>query len=159
MSFDCLFSIIPNVHNIFKVAFICWLVIDCSSFFINLYPNSSSSLILDDSIALIALIIDAFMISMEIITNYEHLNRGSVNLVDMGATYWPMRLSRRSYHHWWSMGAMTQGYPRYSFTHLGRMEGWIGLTAWGGWEICWYDLHGESNPGCLHGRWFAQHKS
>ena len=30
------------------------------------------------------------------------------------------------------------------------MEGWVGLTVWGDIEICWYDLHVESNPGCKH---------
>ena len=31
------------------------------------------------------------------------------------------------------------------------MEGWVGLAARGGREICWYDLHGESHPGRSHG--------
>ena len=27
------------------------------------------------------------------------------------------------------------------------MEGWVDLAAWGDREICWYDLHQESNLG------------
>ena len=40
---------------------------------------------------------------------------------------------------------------RYSFTDLGRMEGWVGLAAQAYNEICWYDHHGKSNPGRSHG--------
>ena len=40
---------------------------------------------------------------------------------------------------------------RYSFTDLGRMEGWVGLAALEGREICWYNIYGEWNPGRSHG--------
>ena len=43
------------------------------------------------------------------------------------------------------------GIMRYSFTDLARMEGWVGLAVRGGREICWYDLHRESNLGRSQG--------
>ena len=47
---------------------------------------------------------------------------------------------------------VSSGIIWYSFTDLGRMEGWVGLAAPVGREICWYDLQGESSPNRLHGR-------
>ena len=60
------------------------------------------------------------------LTNYAHLNRGSVNLVDIVRPIDPV-LSRRSYHQWWSMGATLivddpELAPVLSGTHLPTSE-------------------------------------
>ena len=47
---------------------------------------------------------------------------------------------------------VSPGIIRYSFTDLGRMEGWVVLAVQGGREIWWYNLHRDSNPGRRHGR-------
>ena len=81
------------------------------------------------------------------------------------ATYWPwvastwlsvippMVVDGSNPHSWWSR--VSPGIIWYSFTDLGRIEGWVGLTAPGDLEICWYDVHGELNLGCLHGSTMA----
>ena len=43
---------------------------------------------------------------------------------------------------WWL--GVSPGIVWYSFTDLGRMNGWVSLAARGDKEICWYHLHGES---------------
>ena len=63
---------------------------------------------------------------------------------------------RRSYHQWRSMIWVSPGVIQYSFTDLGRMEGWAGLAARVGREICWYHLDGESNPESNRARMVAQ---
>ena len=87
------------------------------------------------------------------LTNYAHLNRGSVNVVDIYATYRPGIVGTKpsvippvvadgsNPHRRWPR--VSPGIVRYSFTDLGRMEGWVGLAARGGREIWWYDLHGN----------------
>ena len=52
---------------------------------------------------------------------------------------------------------VSPGIIRYSFTNLGRMEGWVSLAARRGGEIWWYDLHGESSPGRSHGSTMFTH--
>ena len=89
-------------------------------------------------------------------TNYAHQNRGSINLANVGATYPPIVgtppvvVDESNPHCRWPR--VSPGIIRYSFTDLGRMEGWVGIAARGDREICWYDLHGESNPGRSHSR-------
>ena len=95
------------------------------------------------------------------LTKHAHLNRGSVNSVDIGATYQPeivgmyplvippVVVDGSNYIRRWP--GVNPGIILYSFIDLGRMEGWVGLAARGCREICWYDLHGESNSGCSHG--------
>ena len=69
-------------------------------------------------------------------------------------------LSRRSYPQSWSMGTTNSHHwwpgvkpiiIRYSFIDVWRMDGWVGLAAWGYKEVCWHDIHGESNLVCSHG--------
>ena len=80
---------------------------------------------------------------------------------DMGATYRPGIVGTKPsvippvvadgsnpYRRW---PGVSPGIIRYSFTDPGRMEGWVGLAARGGREICWYELHGESNLCRVHG--------
>ena len=94
--------------------------------------------------------------------HYAHLNRDSVSLVDMGVTYRagivatylsaipPVVVNGSNHHRRWSR--VSPGITRYAFANLGRKEGWVGLATRGGREICWYDLHGESNPGISDSR-------
>ena len=106
-----------------------------------------------------------------ILTNYVHLNRGSVNLVDMCATYRPRIVSSQpsailplvvdgsNSHCPWPR--VSPSIVQYSLNDLGRMEDWVGLAARGGREIWWYNLYGESNPGhsdgstMLYPSWFS----
>ena len=94
------------------------------------------------------------------VTNHAHLNRHSINLVDITATYHPVVAGTKplviptvvvdgsNHHRQWP--GVSPGIIQYSIIDLRRMEGCVGLAEWEDWEICWYDLHGESKPVRLH---------
>ena len=95
-----------------------------------------------------------------ILSNYAHVNQGSINLVIMCATYQPgivgtqpsviqpVVVNGSNLHH--RCPRVSPSIIWNSFTDFSRMEDWVGLAARGGRKICWYYLQGESNLGSLH---------
>ena len=91
-----------------------------------------------------------------------HLNQGSVNSVDMGATYqpgivgtWPsvippVVVDRSNPHRQWWPG-VGPGTIRYLFNDLGRM------AAWEGREICRYDTGNRTGVARMVEQWFTHY--